>query len=230
MSLGLLTVISATRFLKASANAGDDQVIFYADSNFLGAQLSYSENIEVSDLTLIKTGLTGTNSWNDWISSVELGKNKKIICYQDINFGEPSYTFQYDSCNSLSISWKTMPRNWNDRISSFKIQDGNPPVEPSHSTEQVLFFEDNDFTGTELSYTGPVVVENLTQVTTSLPSGKNWNDRISSYVVGSGMKVYLYKDITRNNLLYTVTGPATEACLRSKQGNDVISSFKIVNK
>jgi len=231
IGIGLMTVILVTRVFTASAGVGSNQVLLWADSNFAGAQLNYSENIEVSDLTTVKTGLSGSASWNDRISSVEFGKNKMIVCYQDINFGGASYTFAYDSCNSsLSTSWKTMPRNWNDRISSFKILDGSPPVEPDHTSQQVLFFEDKDFLGGELSYTGPAVVTDLRSVTTNLSTGKNWNDRISSYAVGSGMKVYLYKDVDQKSLLFTITGPSIEACLASKSGNDVISSFKIVNK
>jgi hypothetical protein len=118
---------------------------------------------------------------------------------------------------------------WNDRISSVEIRNGNPPVEPAHTSQQVFFFEDKDFNGAELSYTGPKPANDLTQVTTNL-SGNNWNDRISSYVVDSLMKVYLYKDINQQHLLFTITGPSSEACLVSKSANNVISSFNIVYK
>jgi hypothetical protein len=44
------------------------------------------------------------------------------------------------------------------------------------------------------------------------------------------MKVYLYKDINQQHLLFTITGPSSEACLVSKSANNVISSFNIVYK
>jgi hypothetical protein len=207
-----------------------DQVILYQDSNFSGAYMRFDTNREVSDMRGFNTGAAGSPSWNDQVSSVKVGQNKRIVLYADINYRGASITLYGESCATASGAYANMPSGWNDKVSSFKVLDNDqPPQGPEPSSMQVAFYEDANYCGAYLKL-GLTEVNDLRQYNTGASGTPNWNDRVSSIRVGSEVKVLLYKDINFQNLMGTLSGPSNISNLASKGWNDTISSVKVVPK
>ncbi len=95
---------------------------------------------------------------------------------------------------------------------------------------QVYVYEDINYNGNYMLFNGIRDEPDLRNYTTGGPGSPNWNDRISSLKVGSGVKLKVYKDVNYKGSSWTVTGPATINTLVSNGWNDKISSFRIVPK
>jgi hypothetical protein len=227
-----VAVLAATGLLllgtpAAAQEAG--QVFVYQHSNFGGAYMRFDSNREVSDLRGLNTGALGTANWNDQISSIKVGKDRKIVCYADINYAGASITLYGSSCDTTG-SYSSMPSGWNDRVSSFKILDNDKPQPgPEPSSEQACVYEHVNYCG---AYIRVVISEipDLRSYNTGASGTPNWNDRISSIRVGGNVKILVYGDINYGNYLGTLTGPSTVATLVPSGWNDKISSLKVVPK
>jgi signal peptidase I len=61
----------------------DNDVILYTNTNYGGRQLKYTADTQVPDLRQIQLVTSGGSvNWNDQISSIQVGKNKKIVLYK----------------------------------------------------------------------------------------------------------------------------------------------------
>ncbi|MGA9750221.1 MAG: peptidase inhibitor family I36 protein [Acidobacteriota bacterium] len=212
-----------------AAAQGADQVFVYQHGNYGGALMRFDHNQEVADLRSYNTGGTGSPSWNDQISSLKVGVNKKLLLYEHINFQGAMLVVQYDACKSNSNTWAGMPSGWNDRVSSFKVVDAdNPPAQPPDASgNQVYVYEDKNYGGNYMRFDHDTDVGDLRSYNTGTQGSPTWNDRVTSIVVGSGMKITFWADINYKGSSFTLTGPSTIACLSPSGWNDKISSFKI---
>ncbi len=98
------------------------------------------------------------------------------------------------------------------------------------TSNQVFVYEDINYAGNYIRWDGIRDIPDLRSYNTGGLGTPNWNDRISSFKVGSGMKLVVYKDINYKGGSWTVTGPATISTLVSNGWNDKISSLRIVPK
>lgn len=98
------------------------QVIIYEDIDFEGAAIGYEYDSDVLDLTKLLVLDTNKN-WNDRISSVKIGKNAKVVLYENIGCddrtafitlqGNGQSVSRYDSLHSIG---------WGDKVSSFRVR------------------------------------------------------------------------------------------------------------
>jgi len=226
--VGLALVLLVAGTVPALA-VDTDQICIYQHESFGGASKCYAVGDEDTNFT--QSTLSGSTSWNDQVSSIKVGFNTKVICYEHTDFKGASITLQYDACNNTNPTWSKMPKGWNDRVSSIKVVACDHPVNlPDVSSNQVIFFEHRDYGGRELSYSGPQDVADLTKVTTNLSGSETWNDRISSIVIGSQVKVVFYEHVrgTGQDGGASATSTVNIPCLVSIGWNDKMSGFKIL--
>lgn len=98
------------------------------------------------------------------------------------------------------------------------------------TSNQVFVYEDINYAGNYIRWDGIRDIPDLRSYNTGGLGTPNWNDRISSFKVGSELKLVVYKDINYKGGSWTVTGPATIKTLVSNGWNDKISSLRIVPK
>jgi hypothetical protein len=66
-------------------------------------------------------------SWNDTVSSLKVGKNTKVILYENKDYGGSNILLQGDGSNNKNIpklSSINMKKNtsWNDQVTSLKVR------------------------------------------------------------------------------------------------------------
>jgi hypothetical protein len=206
-----------------------DYVFIYQHPNFGGAYMRLDRDQAIPNLGILETGAQGSTNWNDQISSVKVGANKKIIVYEHINFGGASRTLYGLSC-SFSGSYPTMPSGWNDKASSLKImQNDQPPTGPAPSMSQMAIYENANYCGAYIIF-GSTEQPDLKVLKIGAPGAPHWNDRISSIRVGSNMKLIAFQDPNYKGSSVTLSGPADIMDLSGSGWNDTISSFKVVPK
>ncbi len=103
----------AVPFIASAQTA--NHVYFYEHIDYKGAVVSFNGIRDVPDLRAYRTG-SGTNNWNDRISSIKVGTGVTLIVYKDINYKGGSYTVTGPGWISTLVS-----NGWNDKISSFRV-------------------------------------------------------------------------------------------------------------
>ena len=229
--LSCLIVVVIGLFLGGvSAWAGDDDVIFYEHSNYGGKQLKFTGNTQVPDLrqkTLVTSA--GSINWNDQISSVQVGKKKKVVLYEHIKYGGASITLYGDTtCQNATGQYSSMPSGWNDRVSSFYIV-GNDLPDPNLPPQyQVWVYEHINYCGKKYYFLAGQ--EGRTNYPDLRNIAGNWNDRISSIKVGSKAVVTVFEHINYGGASFTEVGPSDIPSLVTSGWNDRISSLKTRQK
>jgi hypothetical protein len=229
--LSCLSVVVIGLFLGGvpAWGASDNDVILCEHTNYGGQQLKFTGNTQVPDLRqtqLVTSG--GSVNWNDNISSVQVGKNKKIVLYDDINYGGASITL-YGSCCTASGQYPGMPSGWNDRVSSFKIMANDQPQSynsrPPRADEVIIYWDIN-YCGTINFYSlDSSGVKDNPDLRTN-----NWNDKISSIRVGSNVILTVFENINYGGASFSEVGPSDIPSLVPSGWNDKISSFKMRKK
>ncbi|MBN2705514.1 MAG: peptidase inhibitor family I36 protein [Deltaproteobacteria bacterium] len=108
---------------------------------------------------------------------------------------------------------------------------GGVSVWAAEPTEmQVYVYEHTKYEGAYMRFDGLRQEPDLRCYNTGGLNTPNWNDRISSLKVGSGVKLKVYKDINYKGSSWTITGPAGMSTLVPNKWNDKISSFIIAPK
>ena len=102
-----------------------------------------------------------------------------------------------------------------------------PMIVSAQTANHVYFYQDINYKGAVISFDGIRDVPDLRAYPIGVGSA-NWNDRISSIKVGTGVKLIVYKDINYKGGSYALTGPAWISTLVSNGWNDKISSFRVV--
>lgn len=206
-----------------------EQVFIYQHANFGGAYMRFDRDQAIPNLGILETGAQGSINWNDQISSVKVGANKKIIVYEHINYGGASRTLHGLSC-SFSGSYPTMPSGWNDKASSLKImQNDQPPAGPAPSSSQAAVYENANYCGAYIIF-GSTDQPDLRVLKIGAPGVPHWSDRISSIRVGSNMKLIGYQEPYYKGSSVTLSGPVDITDLSGSGWNDTISSLRVVPK
>lgn len=118
-----LVFLSPLLSYKAIGDIGDpayNQVFLFEHTNYQGNSMSFYINDMVPDLTKWKFVNSKTN-WNDKISSMKIGRNAKIIFYNDINFKKKLSEFEGDSINNKNVP-SLHTYGFGDKISSFEVK------------------------------------------------------------------------------------------------------------
>lgn len=226
----LIVAVTGFFLCGVAAWADDDDVIFYEHTNYGGKQLKYSGLDSVSDLTrnqLITSDGSSVN-WNDKISSLSIGKNRKVVMYEHTNFKGATILLNGPTvCKNVTSGLRSsMPSGWNDRVSSFKIlvndlPDPNPPA-----ANQYKVYQDINYCGASFS---PVIASS--EINYNIESlDSSWNDKISSMRLGSNLILTVFQHSKYGGASFTEVGPSDMPNLVPSGWNDKISSFKVRKK
>jgi len=203
---------------------GDNQVILYEHSNYGGSYIILTYNRDVNNISSWHTD--SGESWNDKVSSIKVGKNTKVILYQDKDYKGSAKTIQGDCSASKNIP-NLNSISWNDKVTSLKVM----AVAKCPTDYQVILYEHNDYEGAYIIFDLDATENNLSSY--NISSGKNWNDKASSIKVGKKAKVTLYKhkDCNDKEPKITIQGSCNAnknyASLGSIEWNDMITSLKV---
>ncbi len=206
-----------------------DEVYLYEALDYGGSVLRLDHNVEIPDLSTYRVGGTNGPNWSERISSLKVGANKKLLLYTKPDFQGGVLTVGGDSCKQDSGNWAFLPGGWNKRACSLKVVSADRPAPHASSlaATEVYLYELKDYGGNYLHFDHEAEVADLRSYNTEGQGNPGWNHRISSIVIGSGMKITLWTKANFKGSSFVVTGPATIPCLRGAKMNDKISSFKI---
>jgi len=104
----------------------EDEVIFFEHSNFAGYSLRWPTDLDCPDLTrqLMEDPVTNTYSsysWNDRISSVNLGAKTCFTAWINSNYGGQKWMYRANGNNTWNIA-DLGPLSSGDKWSSYKIR------------------------------------------------------------------------------------------------------------
>lgn len=160
----------------------DDQVCFYENSNYGGNWICLTSSGDYVDLGRFFVGNTNKN-WHDKISSVIIGANACAIMYEHPNGGGYCLTLRGTGTGARYIP-NLSYYNFNDKASHIKSLPYPQNLPPEPNSNQVYFFEHNNYDGYCMGYNADRDDSNISCYTFYV-NGPNWNDRISSIKVGS---------------------------------------------
>lgn len=119
-------IISSLSFAQScdpnTREPAEDEVIFFEHINYqgcwMGAKIGsyYASLVGNSYNPICKK----TINWNDTISSIKVGAKAMVIVYEHVNYGGRSQVWK-GNCNSPLCLGDLRNSNWNDKISSFRI-------------------------------------------------------------------------------------------------------------
>ena len=223
----LIVVVIGVFLCGVSAWAGDEDVIFYEHTNFGGKQLKSSGLDSIGDLTRnqLVTAEGSSVNWNDKISSISIGKNRKVVMYEHSNFKGASILLNGPTiCKNVSSGLRSsMPGGWNDRVSSFKILVNDLPDPNPASANQYKVYQDINYCGTSFS---PVI--SSSEINYNIDSlDSSWNDKISSIRLGSNLILTVFEHSNYGGASFSEFGPSDMPNLVTSGWNDKISSFKV---
>ncbi len=118
-----LAFLSPFLSYKAIGDIGDpnsEQVFLFEHTNYGGNSMSFFINDKVADLTKWKF-INSKTTWNDKISSMKIGRNAKIIFYNDINFKKKLSEIEGDGINVKYVP-SLHTYGFGDKISSFEVK------------------------------------------------------------------------------------------------------------
>lgn len=121
-------------------------------------------------IALVSTvGLSSATAgtWNNQISSVEIGADVRVLAYEKANFEGASIELsgeRGDYLNLLDLPLEKDPeQTWNDRISSFKIVDAREEKSPDEASDylRARFFINSDHAGDALALEAGIEIADL---------------------------------------------------------------------
>jgi hypothetical protein len=122
--------------------------------------------------------------WNDRISSIRIYGGATVTVFQDKDFGGDHQTYSQDVPNL---------RNWNDRMTSYKVEGGrrnwnrstwNRSNRTGEVQNNACFYEDADYRGDKFCMNSGESQRNI---------GDRWNDKISSIRIYGGAQVTVFE-------------------------------------
>ena len=210
----------------AAQRRDDDRVCFYRDVQFQGEAWCYRAGDEIADLR---------NRRNE-ISSVRVFGGARVEVFDDQEFGGASDEFDRDvpDLNRRNMEGR---RSWNDRIESFRIDDGRrgrlggifgnrDPRDNGRgrgrgpSRDRVCVFEGANYTGRSQCWDAGQEEENLNRVNA-------WNDRISSIRVFGRTTIEVYRDANFRGQRLSISRDTPD--LGPMNWGSQISSFRVRN-
>lgn len=205
--------------ISAPAVPGDDEAIFYENTNYGGTSFTASVGGDITDMR----NISGVN-WNDKVSSIKLGKNVCVMAYQDINYKGGAWWFPGNGLCTRNIP-NLVDFGWNDKMSSIqmKSKDACGGAEPGDN--EVIFYEHKNFQGASKTATFDSDVADMRYW------DGNWNDRVSSMKIGSNVCVTVWQNINYGGEKMEMSGNSdcvTDYLNLVNNGwNDKMSSFKV---
>jgi hypothetical protein len=173
--------------------------------------------------------------WNDEVSSIEIRGRFDVYLFEHAYYQGRSIVVS-ESVRNLKSALSASGRyeNWNDRVSSLRIEARSgprPPARPQpESSVAALVYSDAYFTGSALELVSGESYPNLKGL---IRGRRDWNDTISSIELAEGCVLELYTDsnfkgemividASQNNLdrVRTIEG-------RTLRWNDTISSIRV---
>ncbi|MGD9740771.1 MAG: SH3 domain-containing protein [Bauldia sp.] len=165
--LGQLGVPQAPTPPPQPPRPGANEVCFYSDPGFQGQ--AFCARMGQADANLAA-------GWNDNISSIRVGQGAWVEVCSNANFN--------GVCRVFAENVQQLPNNLDNRISSYRTTQSLPAPGPGiplpTPVGQVCFYAD-------FNYTGPSFCLGRDQGLSNL--GTEWNDRISSIRVDTGLSV-----------------------------------------
>lgn len=159
-----LLVYSMAFAAPAAFAIANDEVCFYEHAYYGGAQMCRSLTYGPSSNAL-------PDSWNDKVSSIEVGSGVSVEMFENGNFSGKRWFYQ-NSTNSIGEA--------NDKATSYRIHPKN--------AKNACIYEHGNYGGE--SYCFPV---SYNQQSVDL-IGLGWNDKISSISVDPGVSMSGYQD------------------------------------
>ncbi|MGQ9674000.1 MAG: peptidase inhibitor family I36 protein [Candidatus Aminicenantales bacterium] len=103
---------------------------------------------------------------------------------------------------------------------------------PAHTptSNQLYVYEHVNYEGAYIRFDGTRDEPDLRSYNTGPLGSPNWNDRISSFKIGSDLKVVFYEHINYKGASWTVKGPAEISSMVSNGWNDRVSSLRTLPK
>jgi len=100
----------------------DYEAAFFKDGLCAGEYVKLSKGEYPAFSSLANPGKAGApkEDWNDKVSCIQLGSKAKVAVYEHNNFKGAGKTLQFTEKNQGKIIFAGT--NWNDRISSAKVQ------------------------------------------------------------------------------------------------------------
>lgn len=159
----------------------ENQVCFYEHENYGGNYICLNSSGEYADLGAFFVG-NSNNNWHDKISSVIIGANACAIMYEHPNGSGYCLTLRGTGTGPRYIP-KLSAYNFNDKASHIKSLPYPQNLPPEPASNQVFFFEHNNYDGYWMGWTADRDEGNISCY--NMYSNVNWNDRISSIKVGA---------------------------------------------
>ena len=231
------------------ANPEANQVFLFEHENYDGAALILKIGENLSDLR--KLEISSGKTWNDKISSIKIGKDAMVRVWTDINYTGISQLYPKKNEKGYVSYTSLHGEGWGDKISSLEVLDRVSTFRAGHSEKpkepqaeqyedgknivpkpgEVIFWEKEGFQGARIWYEFDSEVTDLSKLI--MRDSENWNDKISSFKLGSNAKVFLYEDVGCGDGLFIgfegKEGKGVEyPSLHWIGWGDRISSFKVL--
>lgn len=247
-SIGWGDIISSLK-IRRTAVPEPNQAILFEHVNYDGEALYLEAGQEFSDLR--EAGMQGGKTWNDKISSIKIGKDAMVRVWTDINYTGISQLYPKKNEKGYVSYTSLHGEGWGDKISSLEVLDRVSTFRAGHSEKpkepqaeqyedgknivpkpgEVIFWEKEGFQGARIWYEFDSEVTDLSKLI--MRDSENWNDKISSFKLGSNAKVFLYEDVGCGDGLFIgfegKEGKGVEyPSLHWIGWGDRISSFKVL--
>lgn len=100
----------------------ENQVFFFEHINYGGCWMGNNAPADMASIEgeSYMPACGKRLNWNNTISSIKVGAKAKVTIYEDVNFKGRSQTFK-GSCNAPLCLKDLRSSNWNDKISSYRV-------------------------------------------------------------------------------------------------------------
>lgn len=207
----------------------ENQVCFYENTDYGGSYICLNSSGEYPDLGRFNVG-TSNKNWHDKISSVIIGAKACAIMYEHPNGGGYCLTLRGTGTTERRIP-KLSVWGFNDKASHIKSLPYPQNMPPEPASNQVFFFEHNNYDGYYMGLSYDRDKDDLTTLYFAQSGSPNWNDKISSIKVGTEACVTTWFNVKYKGQRNFFEGNAVTVSnypdLLPAGLGDKISSFKI---
>lgn len=215
-------------------NAGPD-VLLFEHAAMDGEAIGFFAGNEIPNLEDV--GFRNQD-WNDEITSIEVRGNVDVYLFEHAYYQGRSIIVSESTTNlSSALSLSGRHENWNDRVSSLRIEsrsDSPPPIGPHPgSFVAASAYSDAYFTGSALELRSGESYPNLKDM---IRGRRDWNDAISSIELAEGYVLELHTDANFEGEVILIDSSQNNMDrVRTSKGrvlrwNDAISSIRVLRR